>query len=183
MLVQRVERRGRFVEQQHLPRLARPQLRQHPRQVHALAFAAGQRQVAAPGQMAGVGRRQGLGDDLHIALAAAGMGQPTEADHRLHRKGEAQRRTLRQHRQALRASDARPVVEAALVEQHQPFGRLQFATESAKQGALASAVGAEYAEHLARPQLQLEAFQYSLSATADGQVLHAQHQARPRNSR
>lgn len=133
--------------------------------------------------MAGVGRRQGLGDDLHIALAAAGMGQPTEADHRLHRKGEAQRRTLRQHRQALRASDARPVVEAALVEQHQPFGRLQFATESAKQGALASAVGAEYAEHLARPQLQLEAFQYSLSATADGQVLHAQHQARPRNSR
>src|SRR5690554_535891 len=49
-LVQWVEHGGRLVEQQYLAIGPRPQLRQHPGQMHSLTFAAGQLQVAASAQ-------------------------------------------------------------------------------------------------------------------------------------
>src|SRR3990167_6257682 len=70
---ERVEHRSGLIEQQHLPLTARPELRQHPRQVHALTLAAGQSQVAAHGQVQRIGRLQRLLDDLLITQAAAGV--------------------------------------------------------------------------------------------------------------
>ncbi|MNG07132.1 hypothetical protein D3C84_904210 [compost metagenome] len=90
VLVQRVEHRCRFVEQQCLPLGAGPELGQYPGQVHALPLTTGQRQVAALRQVQGVSRRQRFGDDFGIAHAAAGVGQAPHADHFIDREGEVQ---------------------------------------------------------------------------------------------
>ena len=183
VLVQWVEGRSRLVEQQHLPCPARPQLRQHPRQVHALALAARQRQVAAPAQVLGVCGTQRRLDDFAIAYAAAGMRQAPHADHVEYRKGEIQGRTLRQHGQAPRTLLAGPGTQRAPVQGHAAGGGLQLATEGTEQRALAGPVGAEHAEHLARLQVQVDIGQHGAGPAPDTEIIGTQHQARPRTSR
>ncbi|MNC54012.1 hypothetical protein D3C75_1034680 [compost metagenome] len=151
--------------------------------MHALAFATGQGQITASGQMGGIRRGQRLGDDFPIALLAAGMRQATHGHHLLDAKGEAQGRTLRQHGQAARPLAPRPGGQVTSVQQHPPVRRQQFAAERAEQGALAGPVGAEHTEHLAGLQGQVDIRQHRAGTTADRQLLGTQHQKRSRSNR
>ena len=97
-----------------------PQLRQHPRQVYALALTARQGQVAAPGQMCSIGCLQRLLHDLRIAHASAVMRQPAHGDHLFDTEGEIQARTLRQDGQTPGALRPGPGIERTLIQRHLP---------------------------------------------------------------
>ncbi|MNE16752.1 hypothetical protein D3C80_1097060 [compost metagenome] len=183
VLVQRVEHRGRFVEQQHLFLGTRPQLREHTRQVHALAFATGQGQVAAPGQVAGVGGSERIGDDLGIAHPAAVVGQTAHADHFIDRKREVQARALGQHRQAFGPCLARPVSQVQTVEADLALAHRQLTAQGAEQRTFTGTVGAQHAEDFARTQFDIDVCQHGARTASYQQVVGPQHQERPRTSR
>ncbi|MNT38812.1 hypothetical protein D3C72_1750210 [compost metagenome] len=151
--------------------------------MHALAFTAGQGQVAASGKMKRIGGFERLGDDFGIAHAAAGVRQATHADDFIDRKRKAQARTLRQHGQALGSFLSRPVGERTLVEADPAFTGRQLTTQSGEQGAFAGAVRPQHTQHFTGAQLDIDVGQHRALATAYQQVVCPQHQERPRTSR
>ena len=151
--------------------------------MHALAFAAGQGQVAAASQMSGIGSLQRGSDDLIIPDPAALMGQAAHADHFFDPKGEVQGRYLRKHGQALGSQRPGPVAQLAFIEPDIALVSLQLAAQSAEQGAFPGTVRPQYAKDFARFDLERDVGQYDLSTPTDLQILRSQHQARPRSSK
>src|SRR5690554_555264 len=182
-LVQWVEHGGRLVEQQYLAIGPRPQLRQHPGQMHSLTFAAGQLQVAASAQVLGIHRAQYPGHYLLIRSHAGVVGHAAHAYHLFDAEAEVQAGALRQYRQPLGTRAARPVGQWPGVEQHLAAAGGQFAIQYAKQAALACTVGAQHPQHLARLQGQTDIAQYPSPAPGHAHVLRLQHQPRLRISR
>ncbi|MNE60510.1 hypothetical protein D3C80_1556570 [compost metagenome] len=116
VLVQRVKHRGGFVQQQYLPAAPGPELRQHPRQVHALALTTGKRQVAATGQMTGIRRVQRLRDDFGIPFASGVVRHTPHGHDLLDAEGKVQGRALWQHGQASRTLRPVPVAQGTAVK-------------------------------------------------------------------
>ncbi|MNP60889.1 hypothetical protein D3C76_1560160 [compost metagenome] len=111
------------------------------------------------------------------------MRQTAHADHLFNLEGKTQAGDLRQHRQALGALLAWPVGQASVIQGHPPLAGIQLAAHHPEQAAFARTVGTQNPKYLAGLQRQADIAQDLVRATAQGQVLDSQHQARPRNSR
>lgn len=100
LLVIQVQRRGRLVEEQPGGgRLRLPQLRQHPRQLHPLLFAAGKLTVVALRQRQAVGLFHHLLERL--MLVAFAVRRSPHADHFFHAEGKRQIAVLAHHGRTL----------------------------------------------------------------------------------
>ena len=151
--------------------------------MHPLALATGQPQIAAPGQMLRIRGLECSGHDASISLTTAAMRQAPHRDHIFDLEGKAQRRTLRQYRQATRPLAIRPVVKRSPMQHDLPSGGFQLAGQSLQQGALARSVRAEHTRHLSRLQVQRNPIQRRDGATPYRQIAAYQHQTRSRSSR
>ena len=76
-----------------------------------------------------------------------------------------------------------PILEFAVIQPDLAFIRLQLRAQRAQQRTFAGAIGAEHTQDFTGLQVQGHVGQYGFATTADLQVFHSQHQARPRNSR
>ena len=154
-LMAHVERRRRLVEHQ-----GRRLLRQRPRQQHALALAARQLAERARRQLedAGVGHGALGGGDVGGGLEAERAEPRASAhEHDLERRERELERLVLQHGgDQARALARRQRREIALVDGDLAGRRRQQAEQEARQRRLAGAVGAEDADELAAPDIEVD---------------------------
>ncbi|SVK51429.1 Uncharacterised protein [Acinetobacter baumannii] len=146
LLVVKIQRRRRLVEEQPGGgRLRLPQLRQYPRQLHSLLFAAGQLTIVALRQRQAIGLRHHLLDRL--VLVAFAVRRASHADHFFHAEGKRQIAVLTHHGSDFGQLLRRPVFQRAAKQPAFAAVRRQIAGQQTQQRRFAGAVRADNRHH------------------------------------
>ena len=153
LLIEQVQRRGRFVEKQPALRtIVAPQLRQTARQLHALLFAAGERRIETARQVGTAGFGHHPLDKRWVHFCSPR--RAPHGDHRFHRPTGVQLRALQHHRPASGEGGGGPLGKRFAFNVLLAAIGVEKAGKQPQQGRFSRAVGANQRGDFAAPQLQ-----------------------------